>query len=59
MIVRPRHRPNRYGRYVFFRLFFVFFLPIKACTRGIECVRVIIIKFLSVSFFLPNPIVSE
>ena len=38
-------------------LFFAYF---KACTRRTVCVRVINNQdFLSVSFFLPNPIVSE
>ena len=45
--------------FLFSALFFVF-AYFKACTRRTVCVRVINIQdFISGSFFLPNPIVSE
>ena len=60
MIMRPRHRPDRYGRYVFFICSFLF-LPILRRVREEQCVSACDHNqvFLSVSFFLQNPIVSE
>ena len=53
-IVRPRHRPDRYGRYVFLLHFFLFILPIlRECTRGTMCERVINNQEFLSCFFLP------
>ena len=59
MIVRPRHRLDRYGRYGLPRLFFVFSLPILRRVRRELCVCACDHNQFSFYFFLPPKSDSE